>query len=422
MKENEVSSGRSESTEDLAGGRLLSGEAWGDFISKLDGVGRHFLEKDFSGTPHMAALAYRHLLRLIRQATETLLEFADPDRPVFIQPFNLGTAYALDNPDTLYHHFLTLPGRTYRLRGEPAGKGKLPHFISVSGLVFETLGLPRVGAHFNNANGTFEVDSEHGFELVISAEEHPGGNWLRLEPGFPHQRIIIRQVFLDWEEERPLQLELEQVEETGPGVPLSAEAVALALELIVAFVEYQSERWLRNTLEVRERGENVLPTAMENPEIAGLTGQRYAQGFYKVPDRQALLVEFRPPSVYGYWGIQLTNWFGESLDYAQRCVSINSHQAVVDHDGIFRAIIAAEDPGVPNWLDIGGGEGFSEGLIIVRFTECGEDCEIDAPRTKLLPFDSVRQALPADHPRINPEQRKREMRIRRRHLMHRLGE
>ncbi len=422
MKENEMASGRKENTKDLASERLLSGEAWGDFLSKLDGVGRRFLASEFPGTAHMGALAYRHLLRLVRVATEVLIEFGDPDRPVFIQPFDLGSAYGLDNPDTLYHHFLALPGATYRLRGEPAGKGKPPHFISVSGLVFETLGLPRVGAHFNNANGTLEVDSERGFELVISAEEHPGGNWLRLEPEFPHQRIMIRQVFLDWEEERPLQLELERVEETGPGAPLSAEAVALALELLVPFVEFQSERWLRNTLEARERGENVLPAAMEDPEIAGLTGQRYAQGFYKVPDGQALLVEFRPPSVYGYWGIQLTNWFGESLDYAQRCVSINSHQAIVDQDGVFRAIIAAEDPGVPNWLDIGGGEGFSEGLVIVRFTECAEDCEIDVPRTRLLPFGLVRQALPADHPRVNPEQRRREMRTRRRHLMRRLGE
>ncbi len=421
MKENEMARGRMENTKDLAGERLLSGEAWEDFLSKLNAVGRHFLEKEFPRSPHMAALAYRHLLRLIRAAAEVLLEFADPDRPVLVRTFDLGSAYAIDNPDFLYHHFLALPGMTYRLRGEPAGKGKPPHLISVNGLVLETLGLPRLGAHVNNANGTLEVDSERGFELVISAKEHRGGDWLRLEPELPHQRIMIRQIFLDWNEERPLHLELERVEETSPGASLSAEAVALALELIVAFIEFQSEHWLRNTLEVRERGENVLANAM-NLEIAGLPGQRYAQGFYKVPDGQALLVEFRPPNVYGYWGIQLANWFGESLDYAQRCVSINSHQAVVDQDGVFRAIIAAEDPGVPNWLDIGGGECFSEGLVVLRFMECAEDWEMDVPRTRLLPFGLVRQAFPGDHPQVDAGQRRREMRTRRRHLMRRLGE
>jgi hypothetical protein len=422
MNEKQVNSGKKGNTEASAGQRLLSGEAWGDFLSKLDRVGRHFLEGEFPRSAQMGALAYRHLLRLVRGATESLLECADPERPVLIRTFDLGLAYALDNPDTIYHHFLVLPGETYRLRGEPPGKGKPPHFISVSALVFETAGLPRVGVHFNNANGTLEMDAERGFELTISAEEQQSGNWLRLEPEFPHQRIIIRQVFQDWEEQRPLQLELERVEETGPCRPLSADAVALAMELIVAFVEFQSERWLRNTLEVRERGENVLPTAMENPDIAGLTGQRYAQCFYRVPDGKALLVEFRPPREYAYWGIQLTNWFGESLDYAQRFVSINSHQAVVEPDGVFRAILAAEDPGVPNWLDIGGGEAFSEGLVIVRFTECGKDAEIDVPRTRLVPVDRVRQVLPADHPRVVPEERRREMRIRRRHLMRRLGQ
>ncbi len=421
MKENEVGSGTREDAEDLAGERLLSGEAWGDFLSKLDRVGRNFFENEFPGTAQMGALGYRHLLRLVRGGTEALLEFADPERPVFICTFDLGMAYALDNPDTLYHHFLVRPGETYRLRGLPPGRGKPPHFISVSGLVFETLGLPRVGEHFNNANGTLKMDPEDGFEMIISTEEHQGGNWLRLEPEF-QQRIIIRQVFLNWEEERPLQLELERVGEAGPRRPLSAETVTIALELIVAFVEFQSERWLRNTLEVRKGGENVLPAAMENSDIAGLTGQRYSQCFYKVPAGQALLVEFMSPSVFGYWGIQLTNWFGESFDYAQRFVSINSYQAVVDQDGIFRAILATEDPGVPNWLDIGGGEAFSEGLLIVRFTECGEDSEIDVPRTRLLPFDQIRQAFPADHPRVDPEERRREIGRRRRHLMHRLGE
>ena len=64
----------------------------------------------------------------------------------------------------------------------------------------------------------------------------------------------------------------------------------------------------------------------------------------------------------------------------------------------------------------------SEGIVIVRLTECGEDIEIDVPRTRLLSIDRVHQALPKDHPRVDPEERQREMRKRRLHLMRRLGE
>jgi len=369
----------------------------------------------------VSALAYRHLLRLLRAGAELLLEFADAERPMLHRTYDLGMAFALDNPDTLYHHFPVLPGATYRLRGEPDGRGKPPHFVSASTMVFETDGLPRMGADLNNANGSLGVTAEGGFELSIGAEPH-GGNWLELEPEFPRQRVFLRQTFQDWENERPLRLELGRLDAVPPPRVVFPETVATALQFIPAFVEFQAERWIRNTIEARQRGENVLPRPEENPGIAGLTGQRYAQGFYKVPPGQALLVTFTPPRTCGYWGIQLANWFGESLDYANRRVSINAHQAALDRDVAFRAVLAAEDPGVANWLDVGGGEAFSEGLVVVRVAECADDCEIDTPQTRLLPLDRVWEALPAEHPRVDAKARRREMRARRRHLMRRLGQ
>lgn len=407
--------------EASAGKRLWSGESWRKLLDKLDDVARRLFEKELPKTAQMGALAHRHLLRLLRAAEELIIEFADAERPALHRMFDLGMAFALDNPDTLYHRFPVLPHATYRLRAERAPKGKAPHFISLSAMVFETDGLPRMGADLNNANGSLTVSPEGSFDVVIGGEQD-GHNWLRLEREFPRQLVFLRQTFQDWAEESPLHLQLERVDDAALARALSAEHVTAALELIPAFVEFHVERWIRNTLEARARGENVLPRPTESPEIAGLTGQHYAQGFYKVPAGQALLVSFEPPRVCGYWGLQLANWLGESLDYAHRRVSINSHQAVLDRDGLFRAILAAEDPGVPNWLDIGGGDAFSEGLVIVRFTECAHPDEIDTPQTRLLSLDRLRDALPAEHPRVSPDARQREMRTRRRHLQRRLGE
>lgn len=393
---------------------------WSRFLARIDAAGRRLLDSALPRTPQMQALAHRHLLRLLRAGTELLLEFADRERPVLHRTFDLGMAFALDNPDTLYHHVPVLPGATYRLHAQPAG-AKPPHFVSVSGMVFETPGLPRMGAHLNNANRTLGLGADGGFEVHIGAQPRTG-NWLHLEPSFPRQTVFVRQTFHDWEHERPLHLALEREDAAPPPPTLSVDAVNTALELIPAFVEFQAERWLRNTLEARARGENVLPLPEETPDIAGLTGQRYAQGFYRVPPGQALLVTFRPPATCGYWGVQLASWLGESLDYAHRRVSINGHQGVLDHDGALRAVLAAEDPGVPNWLDIGGGEAFAEGLVILRLTECGDAAEIDAPRTRLVPLDGLRAALPPDHPHVDAQARRREMRVRRRHLMCRLGQ
>ena len=67
MKGDEVGNGASKDVEALAGKWLLSGEAWGDFLSRLDRAGRNFLEKEFPGNAQMRALAHRHLMRRLGQ-------------------------------------------------------------------------------------------------------------------------------------------------------------------------------------------------------------------------------------------------------------------------------------------------------------------------------------------------------------------
>jgi hypothetical protein len=44
----------------------------------------------------------------------------------------------------------------------------------------------------------------------------------------------------------------------------------------------------------------------------------------------------------------------QTLDYRSRRSSLNSAQMELGADGSFRIVIAARDPGVPNWIDTGG--------------------------------------------------------------------
>ena len=79
--------------------------------------------------------------------------------------------------------------------------------------------------------------------------------------------------------------------------------------------------------------------------------------YYRVAPDEALVIEVPVPRAK-YWSIDLCNFWLESLDYANHQSSLNGHQAVVDPDGVFRAVVAHDDPGVPNWLDpVGHGEG-----------------------------------------------------------------
>ena len=57
----------------------------------------------------------------------------------------------------------------------------------------------------------------------------------------------------------------------------------------------------------------------------------------------------------------------DALEYVYRLSSINGHTASVSSDGRFRAVIAIDDPGVPNWLDPAG---YTEGGIYGRWYDC----------------------------------------------------
>ena len=60
----------------------------------------------------------------------------------------------------------------------------------------------------------------------------------------------------------------------------------------------------------------------------------------------------------------LWNRFMQTYDYLDHQVSLNRKQAKQAADGGFRMVVAASDPGVPNWLDT---EGRPSGLIFWRF-------------------------------------------------------
>ena len=71
------------------------------------------------------------------------------------------------------------------------------------------------------------------------------------------------------------------------------------------------------------------------------------------------MVESRAPVEPMYIGIHLSNFWGESFDYANHITSLNGFQSERDPDGAVRYVIAHRDPGVPNWLDTTGQpEGF----------------------------------------------------------------
>jgi hypothetical protein len=137
----------------------------------------------------------------------------------------------------------------------------------------------------------------------------------------------------------------------------------------------------------------------------GWKSLKYGKGIYQCAEDEALIIEVKLPKSY-YWSIQLCSHFWEARDYHLRQTSLNGHQAVIDEDGIFRAVISHRDPGVENWLDAGG---HNQGLLAIRYYEPDSTPIPSVRRVKLA---DLRDALPSSTPAVSAEERQLSLRDR----------
>jgi hypothetical protein len=137
-----------------------------------------------------------------------------------------------------------------------------------------------------------------------------------------------------------------------------------------------------------------------------LAKQTYWPANFQLEEGEALIIETEIPARAPYWNIQLNDPLFNALEYVHRLSSTNGAMARLSSDGKFRAVIALEDPGVPNWLDPAG---YKEGGIYGRWYDCDSEPVPTIARVKLA---DLRKHLPADTPVVTPEERAEELRIR----------
>jgi len=108
-----------------------------------------------------------------------------------------------------------------------------------------------------------------------------------------------------------------------------------------------------------------------------------------------------------YQGFQVADLFGQTLPYATRQTSLNATQAQAASDGRLYFVLSAEDPGVPNWIDI---EGSPQGLLFLRWQGLPAPLPASAnPTAQLVPLASVRDALPSDTPTVSSAARDKQL-------------
>ena len=81
---------------------------------------------------------------------------------------------------------------------------------------------------------------------------------------------------------------------------------------------------------------------------------RYLNGPVALEPGEAFVVEFTPQGEPGYWSWVLQNVWGETPDWRDRPVILNHRELMRDGTGRIRIVVAHENPGVPNWMDMAG--------------------------------------------------------------------
>ncbi len=367
---------RGKTPEDIHAQRIVQGKAWDEFCDSLKAAGASLLYK---GTPRDAfqqAEGYRYLTRLTRAGLEAFIEYADPAYPVLHRMVHETVKMGADNPDNYYQNAKISGAYEYRIRGH-RGSVHYLGFGTQQGDYGKTGGLAPSG-YLEGKD--LQLNPDGTFEIILSCQPQTG-NWLPMEPDT--SLLIVRQTFLDRENEALAQLEIECLEGNVQPAPLTPKLMDEGLNSVSALVAGASflfSKWAHGF----QKHSNQLP--MFDPAVSnaagGVAGITYYHSHWKLASDEALVIEAQPP-VCDYWNFQLNNYWMESLDYRYHSIHINKHTAIYEADGSVRIIVAHQDPGLPNWIQT---VGHQEGTMCFRWSNAEATPQ---PQTRVVRFQEL---------------------------------
>ena len=260
--------------------------------------------------------------------------------------------------------------------------------------------------------------SDNGTYTITVGGARPGGsasNWL---PTVPQTTLIsVREAFNNWPDAVGDQLRIQTVGQSGPPpAKLTNQQLITAIDSATGAVTQQASYWttLWGSLLSSLPANQVRTPA---PTQGGLAGQLSSLSHFDLAPGQALVVSVGKSDA-AYQGFEAADAFAQSLPYATHQSSLNATQAQLSSDGRYWFVVAAKDPGVPNWIDT---EGYTQGFLFLRWQELtGTLPPADDPTSRVVALADVRSALPAGTPMITSAQRKAALAARDKAEAHRL--
>jgi Protein of unknown function (DUF1214) len=361
-------------------------ELWKALSDAIAEMSAFVYDNDKIDSPLLRAEGLRYLTRLLTSGILMTLEGWDFDYPWLVNFVNSHIQYGIPATDCCYQWAAVHGDGVYRIRGT-RGTARLFDVETRAGHTAHLADWKLV-----DRKSDFHIEDDGTVEVVLSTTEQPG-NWVRTCEG--PGSIIVRQYYYDWDTEEPAELTIERDGVTYPPRTLTPAEIAERMGLLTAWVRKVPAACKFAVDEYFTAPPDTLKFVEIDFAWADLV---YGKGIYRCEKDHAVIIEVTPPTA-AYWQYQLTSHFWEALDWNLRQTSLNGHQAVLDDDGVFRAVIAHEDPGYANWLDAGG---HSIGLITARYYKADST---PLPTIRTVPLASLADEMPSKSATVTPQER-----------------
>lgn len=376
---------------------------WDRFCERLKEVGHEIHRGELPDSALDRAEGTRYLLQRLSASIDEVLDRETAPTMVTLFSHKL-RKYGMDSADAKYATARISGDGVYKLSGR---LGSAHH------IAFQLVTTHDGYRAFDSiSREELSLDDGGGFELLVAAErpEDWGGDFLRLDPRATE--LLLREYFYDWANELPSDFRIERLDAPAAAAPIDPAATRQTLEEIAAIFEATVPKWFGPSLHDRASRVNQLSAPVKSAS-EGIRDNAYGSGWFRLEPDEALLIELDEPEAH-LWSFELGNFWWQSIDYVSHSSSLNGFQAARSSDGRYRLVISLVDPGVPNWLDPAG---HREGEIIYRYQRA--DAENATPVARLVKLSELPGLLPADTPRVTPEQRREEIRMRQRHAARR---
>ena len=365
----------------------------------------------YEGDLEQAAGASYWARMLIRTLEEDIVQ--DPDFPLF-RVVDYRVREGGDNPDQRYLVAPIRGNQAYRIRGQRAGERRIEVQV-YAGRPW----TPRGGRVVSVlTHEQLKIAPDGSVEILIDPQQREG-NWLATAADA--DMVMVRQVFSDWAHERAGEFHIDRVGHEGDLRPAEdSAAVAARLRRAAANVREVVPLWPRaGRTRWARAGENTLTPPSDPSADGGVKGRLMSLGEFRLaPDEALILTTWL--STANYQGVQLTDSWTSSLEYANRQSSLTTDQAWRGKDGAYRFVISHRDPGVQNWLDT---MGLAHGFVLLRYDglQGSQIAREHWPRLEKVRFDQLKDKLPPDTPVFDGAQRSKAILQRRRHVQQRFG-